>query len=164
MNMTWQFSQKHVKATTFYRECYTLLKMCNFRLRAEGFCIAHPLPAVELWCFYESDEYLNFWGNYMTLNETKRTSAKLKYAGAMKDVMSTAKQIPHVCVSLLFCQNFRSPKLIFVQLYSCLDLSVCFLCVSHFNNIFSISLISLIYNYLLLIQTLRSTIYSTHLL
>lgn len=116
--LTWHdnFPQKHVKATTFYRECYPLLKMCNFRLRAEGFCIAHPLPAVKLWCFYESDEYLNFWGNYMTLNETKRTSARLKYAGAMKDVMSTAKPVPQVCVSLLFCENFRSPTLIFLWL------------------------------------------------
>lgn len=45
----------------------------NFLLEEQK--AAHPLiPAVKLGCFFspsESDEYFNFWGNYMTLNETK---------------------------------------------------------------------------------------------
>lgn len=31
----------------------------------------------------------------MALNETQRTSAKIKYAGAVKDMMSSAKQVAH---------------------------------------------------------------------
>lgn len=64
----------------------------------------------------------------MTLNETKRTSAKLKYAGAMKDVMSAAKQVVCVCVSLLFCLNFMHPSkgvdILHFCIYSCKAVSI----------------------------------------
>lgn len=128
---TWRDNfPKNMKATTFYGECYPLLKMWNFRRRAEGFCRAHPLPAVKWWCFYESDEYFNFSGNYMSLNETKHTSAKLKYAGAMKDVTSTAKQVACVflcCFVWTSCIHQRGVDILnfcICSCISCLHLSV----------------------------------------
>lgn len=66
----------------------------------------------------------------MALNETKRTSAKLKYAGATKDVMSAAKQVACVCVcvSLLFCLNFMHPSkgvdILHFCIYSCKAVSI----------------------------------------
>lgn len=63
----------------------------------------------------EWDEYFNFWGNYMPLNETQCISAKPKYPGPVKDkqgwtsfclsfVLSDPDaNVPHFCIYLVFC-------------------------------------------------------------
>lgn len=53
----------------------------------------------------------------MTLNETRRTSAKLKYAGAVKDMMSSAKQVSDVNTSNTHYVNCSS--IVFLCCFVC---------------------------------------------
>lgn len=126
---TWRDNfPKNMKATTFNGECYPLLKMWNFRRRAEGFCIAHPLPAVKWWCFYESDEYFNFWGNYMTLSWAKicrsyercdahgQTSVCVCFSVVLSELRASVKGGGHP--SFLYLQLAVSIDLCFLWCYT----------------------------------------------
>lgn len=50
----------------------------------------------------------------MTLNETRRTSAKLKYAGAMKDMMSRANKWHMSDANTSDIQSVNCPDIVFL--------------------------------------------------